>query len=263
MITNTVPQNHVPDIDESEPWIGATEPPEADHATRTTFRSVVAEWAAKARAKLPKEINGRLEAATKLVLQHDVLILDDGSAEVGSSSDPMKVYRVRGRTCECQDHVHGRAPEGLCQHVIAAALMQRVTQQVQKQAPQTDEAPVPAPEPEHHEAVATGKRVIPSHFIQQLQGRPFVKYVGLLQMAHEAGLTTLTEEWTYNDPELSLAHAVAVFQDGRTFAGSGDSTPQNAKNIGLAWRRMSLTRAKARALRDGLGIDMAAVEEME
>jgi hypothetical protein len=121
----------------------------------------------------------------------------------------------------------------------------------------------PTSEPAHHEPVVPSKRAIPAHFIQQLQGKPFIKFVGLLQMAHEEGLTSLTEEWTYNDPELSLAHAVATFADGRVFAGSGDSTPQNAKNMGLAWRRMALTRAKARSLRDALSIDMCSVEEME
>ena len=31
--------------------------------------------------------------------------------------------------------------------------------------------------PSAHEAVLTGKRVIPAHFLQQLQGKPFVKFV--------------------------------------------------------------------------------------
>src|SRR5215470_13186981 len=52
------------------PW---PEAPEETHDARATYRSVVADVAARAKAKLPAAVNGRLESATKLVLQHDVL----------------------------------------------------------------------------------------------------------------------------------------------------------------------------------------------
>ena len=48
---------------------------------------------------------------------------------------------------------------------------------------------------------------IPAEYIVQIQGKRFVKYAGLLQMAHERGLVELTAAWTYNDADLSLAHA--------------------------------------------------------
>jgi len=96
-----------------------------------------------------------------------------------------------------------------------------------------------------------------------IQGRPFVKFAGLLQMAHEKGLVSLTADWTYNDGELSLAHAVATFQDGRSFEESGDATPANTnRKVAPHFRRVALTRAKARVLRDALGIDLVAVEEL-
>ena len=40
-------------------------------------------------------------------------------------------------------------------------------------------------------------------------------------MAHERGLVALTADWTSHDGELSLAHAVARFSDGRVFEESG------------------------------------------
>ena len=96
-----------------------------------------------------------------------------------------------------------------------------------------------------------------------IQGKPFVKFAGLLQMAHEKGLVGLSEGWTYNDAELSLAHAVATFQDGRTFEGSGDATPGNVtKKVVPHFRRVALTRAKSRALRDALNCDLVSVEEL-
>ncbi len=96
-----------------------------------------------------------------------------------------------------------------------------------------------------------------------IQGKAFVRYAGLLQMAQERGLVQLTADWTYNDAELSLAHAVALFQDGRRFEESGDASPANTnRKVAVHFRRVALTRAKARVLRDALGVDLVAVEEL-
>ncbi|HYM88504.1 MAG TPA: hypothetical protein VES92_05240, partial [Nitrospiraceae bacterium] len=73
---------------------------------------------------------------------------------------------------------------------------------------------------------------VPPQYIVMIQGRPFVKYAGLLQLAHEKGLQDLRATWTYNDAELSLAQAVAVFPFGR-FEESGDATPDNCTKKGL------------------------------
>jgi hypothetical protein len=93
---------------------------------RQTFRAAVADVAARAKALLPQAVNGRVEAAIKLVLAHDVTPQADGSIEVGSSSDPLKVYRLVGTTCDCQDFTRGQAPDGWCQHRIAAGIHKRV-----------------------------------------------------------------------------------------------------------------------------------------
>jgi hypothetical protein len=93
---------------------------------RQTFRALVADVAAKAKAILPSSINGRLEGAVKLVLAHDVTRLDDGTIEVGSCTDPLKVYRLVGQTCECKDFTDGKAPEGWCRHRLAAGIAKRV-----------------------------------------------------------------------------------------------------------------------------------------
>jgi hypothetical protein len=84
---------------------------------RQTFRALVADVAARAKARLPEAVNGRIESAVKLVLAYDVTPQADGTILVGSSSDPIKTYRLVGPTCECQDFVHGKAPDGWCQHV--------------------------------------------------------------------------------------------------------------------------------------------------
>jgi hypothetical protein len=90
-----------------------------------------------------------------------------------------------------------------------------------------------------------------------------VKFAGLLQMAHERGLVSLMADWTSNDSALSLAHAIARFSDGRVFEESGDATPENTnRKVAPHFRRVALTRAKARVLRDALGVDLVAVEEL-
>jgi SWIM zinc finger len=86
--------------------------------SREDFRRVVALVADKARAILPQ--------AVTLVLQSDVVVLDDGTIEVGSSSDPLKTYRLEGTTCTCQDFQYGRVPSGWCAHRIAAGISKRV-----------------------------------------------------------------------------------------------------------------------------------------
>ena len=82
--------------------------------------------AALAKAKLPQAVNGRLESAVKLVLAHDVEPQADGSILVGSSTDPLKTYTLTGQACTCQDFERGQAPDGWCQHRIAAAIQKRV-----------------------------------------------------------------------------------------------------------------------------------------
>jgi len=242
-------------MDESAAWPDA---PETAPTARATYRSIVADVAARAKERLPAAVNGRVEKATRLVLQHDVRFLEDGTVEVGSASDPMKVYHLRGRTCECQDFTSGKAPEGWCQHVVAACMQQRVDALMATPA-QADGAPRPVPEAPTTEPV----QGIDPKFIVWIQQRPFVRHAGLLKRAHECGLQALTVEWTYNDAELSLAHAVAVFADGRRFEESGDATMANTnKKVAPHFRRVALTRASARALRLALGVDLVAVEEL-
>src|SRR5262249_46481603 len=98
----------------------------APTAARQTFREIGEAGATAAKGKLPLAVNGRIESAAKLVLLHDVTPMADGTIIVGSSTDPLKSYILTGDTCECQDFTRGQAPEGWCQHRIAAAMHKRV-----------------------------------------------------------------------------------------------------------------------------------------
>lgn len=80
---------------------------------RTHYRELVAQVADKARAKLP-ECTSRIDSAVKLVLLGEVTLHADGTATVGSCTDPTKTYTVNGQ-CTCKDFE--RAPGNLCKHV--------------------------------------------------------------------------------------------------------------------------------------------------
>jgi hypothetical protein len=110
---------------------------------RQQYRDLVAQVAAKAKAILPQDVNGRVESAAKLVLNHDIEVLADGSIQVGSRSDPARVYQLVGTTCDCQDFTHAQAPQGWCQHRIAAGIDKRVRELL---------AALPAPPPAAHAA---------------------------------------------------------------------------------------------------------------
>ena len=211
--------------------------------------------------RLPEDTHERLAKGLALVQSGGVFETATGHWEVQSQSAPGAVHHLNGAACDCDwQQFH---PEGRCSHYLAV-LLQRKTMQLMTQASQTPVVPEPEPAPPASETVQT--EVVPGidpKFITWIAGRPFVRHAGLLKRAHECGLQSLTVTWTHNSDVLSLAHAVAVFQDGRRFEESGDSAPDNVgKKVALHWRRIALTRASARALRLALGCDLVAVEEL-
>jgi hypothetical protein len=220
--------------------------PDFEHTTRHAFRAAVDQVAANAKAVLP-ECNGRVDKAVQIVLAGDVELLQDGHAKVASQCQGTTVYRLVNGTCECRDFP--QAPSGWCKHRIAAG--------IQKRAMQATAAPVPLV----YETTAH-PHINPEHIVV-IQGKRFVRFAGLLQLAQAQGLTSLHAQWTYNDTELSLATATATFADGRTFTEAGDASPSNtSRQVAAHFRRVALTRAKARVLRDAVGCDLVAVEEL-
>jgi hypothetical protein len=217
----------------------------------TLFADAVTQVSALAQVKLPESLHGRVQRATALVLNGAVWMEEDGCTTQVLSHKGQTWYAVNGH-CVCPDAP--RAESGLCKHRLARAIYRRAGEVMLEPPPQVSTTIA--------DASATPQG-IPAQHIVMIQGKPFVKFAGLLQMAHERGLVALTAQWTYNDAELSLAHAVATFQDGRRFEESGDASPANVtKKIAGHFRRVALTRAKARVLRDALGVDLVAVEEL-
>ena len=93
-------------------------------------------------------------------------------------------------------------------------------------------------------------------FITNIQGKDFVKYAGLLDLAHQKGLQQLH----VNE---AICKAVLESHNGDVFTDIGDANPKNVnRQIASHILRMASTRAKARALRDFTNVGMTALEEL-
>ncbi len=108
---------------------------------------------------------------------------------------------------------------------------------------------------------------IDKKFIVNLQGKEFVTYEGLLDVAHQMKLKSIETELIQipnsENGNTCIAKAVAKTEDGKEFHGYGDADPSNVnKLIARHLIRMAETRAKARALRDLTNIGMTAFEEL-
>ena len=267
----------------------------ADQSDRATLlepvaqrdlRETVLAVAARAKAALP-EATERIDSAAALVLAGEVELLDGGrTARVGGRTDGGPTYLVNGQ-CQCPEFP--TAPGHFCTHRLAYGIAKRATglaQERQEILP-TQAAPAASWEPPNATDIAAGRtapverqdlghspapgevasladvREIPAQYLQLIDGKPFVKYAGLLAMAHAQGLQQLEARFTRVSDTLAVAHATATFTDGRRFTESGDATPENVgSQVRPHFARLALTRAKARCLRDALNIGLCAVEEL-
>ena len=103
-------------------------------------------------------------------------------------------------------------------------------------------------------------------FIVERNGRSFVLYAGLLDLAHERGLkaitTTLVQIPSELNGQMAIVHATVETSQG-TFTGLGDADTSNVSRMMVPHLiRMAETRAKARALRDAVNVGVTALEEL-
>ncbi|MBI3973696.1 MAG: hypothetical protein HY332_20670 [Chloroflexi bacterium] len=103
-------------------------------------------------------------------------------------------------------------------------------------------------------------------FTVERDGRTFVLYAGLLDLAHERGLKSITTTLIQIPNEMNgmaaICHATVETAQG-TFTGLGDASPSNVTRLMAPHLiRMAETRAKARALRDAVNVGVTALEEL-
>jgi hypothetical protein len=112
----------------------------------------------------------------------------------------------------------------------------------------------------------TDNRIDPKWVINR-QGKDFVLFAGLLDLAHRSGLrgitTSIAQIGDATNGQRHVVLAVADMGDGRQFCGIGDADPSNVSKMILpSALRMAETRAKARALRDAVNVAMVSIEEL-
>jgi hypothetical protein len=233
-----------------------------DPLAQLLFHEAVVEVAARAKGVLP-ECRERIEQAVQLLHAGEVQWLDGGSVQVQGPEQEDTVYGIQD-TCPCPENT--QTPRGWCMHRLAGAIAKRASALVQTRL-ETLSAPLPPESPlltEGEDGEALNRSTIPAQYIQLIHGKPFVRYAGLLAMAHERGLQKLEATFVSVTDGMAVAQATASFVDGRRFVESGDATPENVHfGVRPHFARLALTRAKARALRDALNIGMCAVEELE
>src|SRR5437588_6179548 len=141
----------------------------------TLFADAVKQVSVMAQAKLPESLHGRVQRATALVLNGAVWMEEDGHTCMVQSSKS-GWYPVNGH-CICADA--SKAQDGFCKHRLSKAIYRRAGELQREPVPQISTAIADAP------ATPQG---IPAQYITHLHGKPFVRYAGLLAIAHERGL---------------------------------------------------------------------------
>ena len=167
------------------------------------------------------------------------------------SSEGKICYKVslKDNICTCGDFATNiqRDPNFRCKHLIAANNGNGNYEQmnfIEKDKPKLDK-----------------------NFITSIQNRDFVKYAGLLDLAHQKGLQKLYVEVvqypTSDNGNEAICKAVLESHNGEVFTDIGDANPKNVnRQIASHILRMASTRAKARTLRDFTNVGMTALEEL-
>lgn len=113
-------------------------------------------------------------------------------------------------------------------------------------------------------------RINDEHIIT-IDGKPYVKYGGLLETAHRSGLKDLQVKLIQSPSRengcTAVCEATAVIKTRsreKVYVEIGDASPASIGDPKLVPHaiRIAATRAKARALRDALHISICSVEEL-
>ena len=163
-----------------------------------------------------------------------------------------KIQLEDGRyLCGCEDYATGikSDPTFHCQHILAFINC------------------VSRGEPEAAELLERRKPKLDERFIKTIDGKDFVLYSGLLDLAHQKGLLKMEVEPlqypTRENGYFAICRATAHSKFGEIFSDIGDANPANCDaKVAKHLLRMASTRAKARALRDMDDIGMTCLEEV-
>jgi len=194
----------------------------------------------------------QLVSRTSKSLNLKVFKVDDGCYYVENSANKI-CYRVNldegVKDCSCPDYQKHitRDPDFRCKHIIAVLNSNG--------------------DKENVKFLRRHKPKLDKQFITQFQGKDFVLYSGLLDLAHQKGIIRITvdvEQFPTDENEnVAVCKAIVESVTGEEFIEWGDASPKNVnRKVAAHILRMAATRAKARALRDFTNIGMTCMEEL-
>ncbi len=108
-----------------------------------------------------------------------------------------------------------------------------------------------------------------AEFVKNIQGKDYIIYGGLITLAHAEGFKGFKQPLVVETPGkdnggLIIVVATAVDKNGNEWSALGDADSVNVgAKVAKHKCRVAETRAKGRALRDMLGIDMLLIDEVE
>jgi hypothetical protein len=183
-----------------------------------------------------------------------VIQVDDEGHYFVESSDGKIAYKAMlthdKAYCTCLDfHKHSQDPSFRCKHLFAIQNC------------------LPTGGAEKQEFMKKRQPRLDERFIKNIEGKDFVLYAGLLDLAHQKGLIKMAVEIlqypTAENGHMAIARAQAESTLGELFVDVGDAAPSNCNaKVVKHLLRMASTRAKARALRDFTNIGMTCLEEL-
>ncbi len=172
------------------------------------------------------------------------------------SSGGQIAYRIQCHTdsctCACGDYARNikTDPDFKCKHIIA--LMDSI----------------PDGEIEPVRYLNKQKPRLKESAIIQIDGKNFVNYSGLLDLAHQIGIDRIEVETlqlpTKDNDNFAICRATVVSKTGGTFIDVGDAGPHNCNSkVAKHLLRLASTRSIARALRAMTNIGMTCLEELD
>jgi len=186
--------------------------------------------------------------------QHLRAIQADESDYFVESEDGKICYKVsyadgKESMCTCGDYAKGSKtdPQFKCKHILAIMNSEHDFEKahfLEKAKPKLDE-----------------------RFLITIEGQDFVKYAGLLDLAHQRRLTNFNVEILQypngQNEQTAICRAHAQTATGDIFSDIGDANPKNCNyKVSKHLLRMASTRAKARCLRDLTNVGMTCLEEL-
>ncbi len=187
-------------------------------------------------AKEIQRRNGRAQSLRVIQVEEGLYFVEssDGKIAYKAALTPDKVY------CTCPDFQgHTQDSEFKCKHLMA----------------------IEGCLPQKNGFLAKRQPRLDDRFIKNIEGKDFVLYAGLLDLAHQKGLSRVKVEiLQFPTPEnghMAIVRALAESRLGDAYMDIGDANPTNCNaKVAKHLLRMASTRAKARALRDFTNIGM-------